>query len=265
LGGGRHDWSPGTGGAWTTLWLGRLEKEVGVTTRLWQAVLADPHPVWLDAIAQMLEASEFEVMARSSPGPDALAVLEEIHPDILITGLDDGNGGLDGPTYIREARARSPETKIFVLAADAEIRMVHDVLLAGASAYVVKTTPAEDLLAAVRQMIDASVFMVPPELLGDLPAPSRDGSVHDAKLDQLTRREKEILRLAAEGLTNAQLARMLWLSEQTVKFHLSNIYRKLGVGNRTEASRWAQMHGALGDQDDAGERAEREVLLGRKA
>ena len=61
----------------------------------------------------------------------------------------------------------------------------------------------------------------------------------------MTRREHEILRLVAEGLTNAQLARMLWLSEQTVKFHLSNIYRKLGVANRTEASRWAQVHGVL--------------------
>jgi DNA-binding CsgD family transcriptional regulator len=67
----------------------------------------------------------------------------------------------------------------------------------------------------------------------------------DPKLNELTRRELEILRLVAEGLTNAQLARMLWLSEQTVKFHLSNVYRKLGVANRTEASRWAQVHGVL--------------------
>jgi DNA-binding CsgD family transcriptional regulator len=61
----------------------------------------------------------------------------------------------------------------------------------------------------------------------------------------LTRRELEILRLVAEGHSNAQLARMLWVTEQTVKFHLSNIYRKLDVANRTEASRWAQVHGLL--------------------
>jgi DNA-binding CsgD family transcriptional regulator len=67
--------------------------------------------------------------------------------------------------------------------------------------------------------------------------PSRSG---------LTRRELEILRLVAEGHSNAQLARMLWVTEQTVKFHLSNIYRKLDVGNRTEASRWAQLNGLLG-------------------
>jgi len=67
----------------------------------------------------------------------------------------------------------------------------------------------------------------------------------------LTKREIEILRLAAEGHSNSQLARMLWVTEQTVKFHLSNIYRKLDVSNRTEASRWAQRHGMLGEQPAA--------------
>jgi DNA-binding CsgD family transcriptional regulator len=67
----------------------------------------------------------------------------------------------------------------------------------------------------------------------------------------LTRREYEILQLVAEGHSNAQLARMLWVTEQTVKFHLSNIYRKLDVANRTEASRWAQVHGLLETQPSA--------------
>jgi DNA-binding CsgD family transcriptional regulator len=64
----------------------------------------------------------------------------------------------------------------------------------------------------------------------------------------LTRRELEILKLVAEGLSNAELARMLWVTEQTVKFHLSNIYRKLNVSNRTEASRWAQLHDLLPEE-----------------
>ena len=80
------------------------------------------------------------------------------------------------------------------------------------------------------------------------PAPSTNGSVgtdsHSA-VELLTKREREILQLVAEGHSNSQLARMLWVTEQTVKFHLSNIYRKLDVANRTEASRWAQLHGLL--------------------
>jgi len=69
---------------------------------------------------------------------------------------------------------------------------------------------------------------------------------------RLTKREVEILRLAAEGHSNAQMARMLWVTEQTVKFHLSNVYRKINVGNRTEASRWAQVNGLLTDTNGNG-------------
>jgi DNA-binding CsgD family transcriptional regulator len=70
-------------------------------------------------------------------------------------------------------------------------------------------------------------------------------AVQKTEHPDLTRRELEILRLVAEGLSNAELAKMLWVTEQTVKFHLSNIYRKLNVSNRTEASRWAQLNGLL--------------------
>jgi DNA-binding CsgD family transcriptional regulator len=74
---------------------------------------------------------------------------------------------------------------------------------------------------------------------------SAGGEVLEDGEPWLTKREREILALVAEGHSNAQLAKMLWVTEQTVKFHLSNIYRKLDVSNRTEASRWAQLHGLL--------------------
>jgi DNA-binding NarL/FixJ family response regulator len=211
-------------------------------TALWRAVLADSHPVWLEAVARILEGNGFELVARTTPGPDALAVLGEVQPDVFITEI----ARQDGPEYVRKARGCAPETRLVVLAADDEVHVVQEVLLAGANAYIVKTAAAEDLLAAVRQTLDGSVFVMPVNVIADLPPACANGCVPDGKLDELTRRELEILRVVAEGLTNAQLARMLWLSEQTVKFHLSNIYRKLGVSNRTEASRWAQLHGVVG-------------------
>ena len=106
---------------------------------------------------------------------------------------------------------------------------------AGADAYVVKTAHPDDLSLAVRQAFEHSVYLAHAR-----PAPP--------PLDNspgLTRREIEILQLVAEGQSNASVAKMLWVTEQTVKFHLSNIYRKLGVANRTEASRWAQLQGLL--------------------
>jgi two-component system response regulator NreC len=104
---------------------------------------------------------DVEVVAQTSPGDGALTALEETHADLLVTEVTTRNGELDAPAYIREARERSPDTRIIVLAAGEDMHAVHDVLAAGASAYVVKTAPPEDLLAAVRQTFDGSVFMVP--------------------------------------------------------------------------------------------------------
>jgi DNA-binding NarL/FixJ family response regulator len=214
--------------------------------QLRRAVLADAHPVWLDAITHVIEGGgDVEVIAHATPGVEALKLVEELKPELLITELSTPGGELDGAAYVREARVRSPATRVIVLSASADVEVVHQVLVAGASAYVVKTTRPEDLLSAVRQTFEHSVFIAPHDFLGHTTGPVTSVPQPDPKLNELTRRELEILRLVAEGLTNAQLARMLWLSEQTVKFHLSNVYRKLGVANRTEASRWAQVHGVL--------------------
>jgi DNA-binding CsgD family transcriptional regulator len=94
----------------------------------------------------------------------------------------------------------------------------------------------------VRQAFAHSVYFAPPAGLWN--GAARQGSISADRVD-LTKREREILQLVAEGYSNAQLARMLWVTEQTVKFHLSNVYRKLNVANRTEAARWAQLHGLV--------------------
>jgi DNA-binding NarL/FixJ family response regulator len=103
----------------------------------------------------------------------------------------------------------------------------------------------EDLAAAIRQSFDHCIYFADGRgSVRDDDLPARDVGAPTAA--GLTKREVEILRLAAEGYSNSELARMLWVTEQTVKFHLSNVYRKLNVANRTEASRWAQLHGLLG-------------------
>ena len=114
---------------------------------------------------------------------------------------------------------------------------------AGASIYCVKTAERED---SRRPSGRRSGTPSTSQALG-VAARSRRPEAETAEqaLPDLTRREIEILRLVAEGHSNSQLARMLWVTEQTVKFHLSNIYRKLNVANRTEASRWAQLNGLL--------------------
>jgi DNA-binding NarL/FixJ family response regulator len=159
---------------------------------------------------------------------------------------------MDGITCVREARSRVRHLRAVAVSTLDDQRWVSAAFEAGAKAYVLKTAGPDDLAVAVRQAFTHSVYVAPRPAAG---TPAAAGGLDERH--GLTRREIEILRLVAEGYSNAELARMLWVTEQTVKFHLGNIYRKLQVANRTEASRWAQLHGVLdqpaapaGSQDD---------------
>jgi DNA-binding NarL/FixJ family response regulator len=203
------------------------------------AVLVDPHPLWLDAVEQVVRRADVEVLAKSTSSAAAQEQIAALRPDLLITGIKMADHEIDGIALIRKARERVPGVKVIVLSAYDDSQHIDAAFAAGADAYVLKTAHADDLTSAVRQAFMHSIY-----LAGARPAPAPAAPAFDES-PGLTRRELEILQLVAEGHSNAQLARMLWVTEQTVKFHLSNIYRKLDVSNRTEASRWAQIQGLL--------------------
>jgi DNA-binding NarL/FixJ family response regulator len=204
-------------------------------------VICDAHPIWLDAVEQVLRRIGIDVIGKTTSTSEALSMVEDHRPDLLITELEGNAGDLSGLVLIERARAAAPNVRPIVLSMHQDSQVIDAALVAGASAYVVKTARPEDLASAVRQAFSHSVY-----LAGWRPeAPEPVAKKAAAEESGLTRRELEILRLVAEGHSNAQLARMLWVTEQTVKFHLSNVYRKLDVANRTEASRWAQVHGLL--------------------
>jgi DNA-binding NarL/FixJ family response regulator len=204
------------------------------------AVLVDPHPLWLDAIQEVLHGSSVEVVGRSGSTKAGLGLVKEHQPELLVTEIADA----DVTDYIVRVRSISPSTKVVVLTAVEDRDVVDAGLRAGATAYVIKTALADDFAVAVRQAFSHSVY---------LPAPNGDGARRETSpqptdgAHDLTRRELEILRLVAEGASNVEVARELWITQQTVKFHLSNIYKKLDVANRTEAGSWAQRHGLLGE------------------
>ena len=162
---------------------------------------------------------------------------EEREPDMLVTEIELKEEAMDGLECLRQARKRVRELKPIVFSLSDDPQHIEAAFEAGAVAYVVKTAHPDDLALAVRQAFDHSVYLA----AGSMRSPSRELQ----NLRGLTRREIEILQLVAEGSSNAEVARALWVTEQTVKFHLSNIFRKLKVSNRTEASRWAQLHGLL--------------------
>jgi DNA-binding NarL/FixJ family response regulator len=213
------------------------------TTRSLDAVVLDPHPIWLDAVEMVLARIGAKVVVKTSSAREALVSIERDQPQLLTLELEGAPGEPDGFEVIRRARAVAPGIRAIVLSAHHDTAHIDAALAAGAAAYVVKTAHPDDVASAVRQAFDHSVYLAG----GARPAaasPTTTPSTSELP-GGLTRRELEILLLVAEGHSNSQLARMLWVTEQTVKFHLSNIYRKLGVANRTEASRWAQLNGLL--------------------
>jgi DNA-binding NarL/FixJ family response regulator len=205
------------------------------------AVILDAHPLWLEAVEGVLHRIGIRVAGKATSPSQALSLVEQARPDLLVAELPDSNGDIDGASFLAKVRQLIPHLRTIVLSVRSDAQYIDAALDAGASAYVVKTTHPDDLASAVRQTFNHSVY-----LAGSRPAPAAPPPVQsEAGEAGLTRREREILQLVAEGHSNAQLARMLWVTEQTVKFHLSNIYRKLDVANRTEASRWAQLNGLL--------------------
>lgn len=223
-------------------------------------VLFDSQPLWLDAVERVLAGIAIEVVGSTTSADEAFALVAEHRPELFVVGLSQDQEGVD---TIRRARDLSPGTRVVALATEDDAARVEAAFDAGATAYVLKTVHPADLASAVRQAFGNSVYFAgSPLRRRPQPAPEPSNVA-------LTRRETEILRLAAEGYSNGQLARMLWVTEQTVKFHLSNIYRKLDVSNRTEASRWAQVHGLLSsdeaEAETAGGRAEWRTLASSQA
>ncbi len=203
------------------------------------AVLVDQHPLWLDTVAQVVGRVGVQVVGKATSSSSGLALVEELSPRLLITGIKMASGEMDGISFVRQACERRPDLRAIVLSMYEDSQHIDAAFAAGAAAYVLKTAHPDDLTSAIRQAFDHSIYLAGARpSLTPAPVPLDDSP-------GLTRRELEILQLVAEGHSNAELARMLWVTEQTVKFHLSNIYRKLNVSNRTEASRWAQLRGLL--------------------
>jgi DNA-binding NarL/FixJ family response regulator len=208
------------------------------------AVIVDDHPLWLDALQSLLERLELQVVGRATGREAATRLVDEHRPDIVVADYsaiegDDGMPAPDNPLV--RARQANPDVKCIVLSEDDDPKEREQAFASGATVFCVKRAEPDDLAAAIRQSFDHSIYFATGESPTASPARTR---THEDTVG-LTKRETEILRLTAEGYSNSQLARMLWVTEQTVKFHLSNIYRKLNVANRTEASRWAQRNGLL--------------------
>lgn len=199
-----------------------------------RVLIADDHPLILAGVRRALErCDEVEVVGEATNGRQVLAMVERRRPQVVL--LDLYMPGLDGAELIGMIAAQWSDVKTVVLSANDDPASIDSALKAGASAYVVKSVNPADLSSVIRQVAGGAIFHAPAR-------PAGKSSEEPAGPD-LTARERTILAAIASGRTTAAISRELWVSEHTIKFHLTNIYRKLGVSNRAGAVRFAIEHG----------------------
>jgi DNA-binding NarL/FixJ family response regulator len=201
-----------------------------------KVLLADDHPLIIAGIRRTIDdLDDMEVVGEAHSGPELMQLVERRGPDLVL--MDLRMPGVVGVEAIEEIHRTWPGVKTVVLSACDDRAAIDSALHAGASAYVLKSAHTMDIASVLRQASNGDVFHAPSH-----PAP-RPGTPGDVSVPALTDRERSILTAVAAGLTTAAISRDLWISEHTIKFHLTNIYRKLGVRNRAGAVRYALEHG----------------------
>lgn len=201
-----------------------------------KVLICDDHKLILEGIRRALEGSpDIEIVGEAYNGSQVLPLVGRLHPDLVI--LDVRMPGLDGLACLAAIRKRYPTVKVVMMSVFDDPQHIETALKRGANGYVVKSVNPHDLPSALRQAVDGTVYHA-------LGVPDADDS-GVAKAAGLTERELCILRAVARGLSNQAIGKELWVTEQTVKFHLTNIYRKLNVSNRTEAARYAYQQGLV--------------------
>jgi DNA-binding NarL/FixJ family response regulator len=204
-----------------------------------KVLVADDHPLILQGLRRTLEeCDDIDVIGEARTGDEVLPLVERRRPDVVL--LDMRMPGLESAECIRRISESHPQVKTIVLSASDDRATIDSAAAAGASAYVLKSVSALDIPALVRQVAAGYTLYHRP---ADDAEPGTDGGGGP----ELTDREATILTAIAGGKTTKAISSELWVTEHTVKFHLTNIYRKLGVSNRSGAVRYAFEHGLVGD------------------
>ena len=199
------------------------------TNKALRVIIADDHPLVVEGLHGLVGAEpDIDVVATATDGERALDAVRRFEPDLLIIDLEMPYMG--GLACLKQIRAEGLSVRVLVLSAFSDAHTLREAIESGADGFALKTGAPEATLAAIRQVAHGQLVF-PQAARRWLADSQRRGSSNE-----LTDREEDVLKLLAEGASNAQLASRLGLSESTVKFHLRNLFAKLGVTNRTEAA-----------------------------
>jgi len=205
-----------------------------------RVLLVEDHIVVRQGIKALLsDEKDLEIVGEADNGREALALVEKLHPDVVL--MDISMPGLNGVEATHQICQRYDDVKVVILSMYASEEYVFQVLRAGASGYVLKQSDSSEVLTAIRAALAGGSFLSPPISRAVI-----DDYIHRAEvrgqgddLDPLTSREREVLQLLAEGFSNKEIAQQLNISVKTVESHRSNMMSKLGVSNKTELVKYA--------------------------
>lgn len=203
-----------------------------------RVVVADDHPLFRAGVVSSLrEVAGLDVIGEAGDAAGALALAREHLPDVVVLDVAMPGGGLNAA---RDITAACPATRVVMLTVSEDEDDILAAMKAGASGYILKGSDAAEVAAVIRQVAAGEVYVAPALAWGLLREMSRPRST---PLDELTPREREVLELVGEGMSNQEIADRLGLAEKTIKHHMTNILGKLQVRSRVEAALLAYREG----------------------
>jgi DNA-binding NarL/FixJ family response regulator len=210
-----------------------------------RVLVVDDHDLFRTGLASLLGAQpDIEVVAQASGGRVAVRLAEELRPDVVL--MDLRMPDLDGPSATRAILAKRPSARVLALTVVADDAAVADALEAGSCGFLAKDTPVDGVVAAVRAAAQGAAWLSPRAaevVLGHLRRNGSEHEVEDSRIEDLSARELDVLRLIARGMENSEIAEALNISQRTAKNHVSNILAKLGLPSRVQAAIYAVRRG----------------------
>ena len=202
-----------------------------------KVMLADDHSLIREGIKQLLEFDgSIEVIAQAADGNECLAVLDNVKPDILL--LDINMPNMNGIDVLQTLRAKQSDMKILILTVHSEVEYLVKAVDIGADGYVLKDAGSDELKEAIYKIMDGGSY-IQANLIPALNARLVNRDIEKEKIESLTKREVEILKQIAGGRFNKEIADSLDITERTVKNHISNLFKKIDVNDRTQAAVFA--------------------------
>lgn len=204
-----------------------------------KVVIVDDHALIREGIKKLLELEEsFDIVALAGDGIEALEVIEKVRPDVVL--LDINMPNMNGIDCLKQIKAVYPDTKVVMLTIHEDAEYLIETINIGAEGYVLKDADVSSLVKAIQKVVQGEVY-IHPTLSGILVREYKRKDKNNEELNgtALTKREYEVIRLISKGHNNKEIATELFISEKTVKNHVSNIFKKIKVTDRTQAALYA--------------------------